>query len=126
MASLKGAAPCVCGGDFWTLADAVKQHMPSGAEGQVVSVPALDNCSSTDISGIPTAVEAAAATEQVVLALGGDAETFKQVAQALEKNPDDKVSSASMDELLKLMGLKSIKEKALQMISKKQVHVRDA
>ena len=39
----------------------------------------------------------------------------------LQNDPDDKVKSASMDELLKLMGHKSIKEKALQMISKKQV-----
>jgi hypothetical protein len=39
----------------------------------------------------------------------------------LQNDPDDKVTSASMDELLKLMGLKSIKEKVLQMIAKKQV-----
>ena len=39
----------------------------------------------------------------------------------LQNDPDDKLSSASMDELLKLMGLRSIKAKVLQIIAEKQV-----
>ena len=44
--------PLYAGGDFWTLEAAVKQHMPSGAVGQVVSLPALAHCNRSGLAKV--------------------------------------------------------------------------
>ena len=56
-----------CDGKYWTLIDALKKY-----SGNVVSHSGIPTQDSTDTSGIPAAVEMAAAADTVVLALGVD------------------------------------------------------
>ena len=57
-----------CGGNYWTLADAVSQHSDATAN-VVLGVP---NVLSNDTSGIAAAVAAAKAADEVILAMGTD------------------------------------------------------
>lgn len=57
----------VCGGNFWTLVDAVANGIPT-----VSSVLGVPSVLSNDVSGIPAATAAAAAADQVILAVGTD------------------------------------------------------
>lgn len=58
----------VCGGNFWTLVDAMSQ----GGEVKTTNCLGVPNVTSEDQSGIPQAVEMAASADTVVLAVGTD------------------------------------------------------